>query len=122
MTILKSTGAVLVGFVTVAGLAILTDSLVASSEAFPPSITTGMLVFALVYRMVYTVLGGYVTAWLAPQSAMKHVYVLAVIGQLGGIAGVIAGWSLSAHWYPIMLAVTAIPCVLLGGWLRGRGQ
>lgn len=49
-----------------------------------------------------------------------HVYVLAGLGQLGGIAGVIAGWDLSAHWYPIMLAVTAIPCVVFGGWLHTR--
>jgi len=68
-----------------------------------------MLAFALAYRILYTILGGYITATLAPQNPMKHVWILAAIGQLGGIAGVIGGWNLSAHWYPLALAVSAIP-------------
>jgi hypothetical protein len=118
MTLLKSIGAIVAGFITVAGLSIVTDSVVSATGIFPPQITTGMLVFALLYRITFTVLGGYVTARLAPQSAMIHVWVLAGLGQLGGIAGVFAGWDLSAHWYPIMIAVTAIPAVVYGGFLR----
>lgn len=120
MTILKSIGAVVVGFITVAGLSTITDMVLGYTGAFPPASTTGMLVFALVYRIIYTVLGGYVTALLAPNNKMTHVWVLAGIGQLGGIAGVVFGWSLSAHWYPIMIAGTAIPSVVFGGWLRTK--
>ncbi len=120
MTILKSIGAVLAGFIIVAALSTITDMLIGYSGAFPPAITTGMLMFALAYRLLYTVLGGYVTAWLAPRNKMTHVWVLAGLGQLGGIAGVIIGWNLSAHWYPIALAVTAIPAVVFGGWLRTK--
>jgi hypothetical protein len=120
MTILKSIGAVLAGFIAVAGLSTITDMLVGYSGAFPPAGTTGMLSFALLYRIIYTVLGGYLTAWLAPGNKMTHVWVLAGIGQLGGIAGVVFGWSLSAHWYPILIAVTAIPSVVFGGWLRTK--
>ncbi len=46
--------------------------------------------------------------------------VVAGLGQLSGIAGVVFGWNLSAHWYPIMIAITAIPAVVLGGWLRTK--
>lgn len=120
MTILKSIGAVVAGFVVVAGLSTITDMLIGYTGAFPPAITTGMLVFALIYRIIYTILGGYVTALLAPSNKMTRVWILAGIGQLGGIAGVIVGWNLSAHWYPIMIAVTAIPAVVLGGWLRTK--
>lgn len=120
MTILKSVGAVVAGFIVVAGLSTITDMLIGYTGAFPPALTTAMLVFALVYRIIYTVLGGYVTALLAPSNKMTHVWVLAGIGQLGGIAGVIAGWNLSAHWYPIMIAVTAIPAVIFGGWLHTK--
>ena len=120
MTIIKSIVAVVVGFVTVAGLSIFTDTLIAASGVFPAQISTGMLVLALLYRIAYTVLGGYVTARLAPRVAMVHVWILAVMGQLGGIAGVVAGWDLSAHWYPIMIAVMAIPGVVYGGWLCTR--
>lgn len=120
MTIVKSIGSVLVGFIVVAGLSTLTDAFVEYLGIFPPALTTTMLVLALTYRIIYTILGGYVTAWLAPGNKMKHVWALATIGQLGGIAGVVFGWNLSSHWYPILIAVTAIPTVLLGGWLRTR--
>lgn len=120
MTLLKSIGAVLAGFLAVAGLSTIADLLVGYSHAFPPPSTTGMLAFALAYRILFTVFGGYLTAWLAPQNKMAHVWVLAGIGQLAGIAGVFIGWNLSQHWYPIALALTAIPAVVLGGWLRTK--
>ena len=77
-----------------------------------------MLALALFYRTVYTVAGGYVTAKLAPQNPMKHVMILGVIGTLAGIGGIVAGWNLSQHWYPIALAVLAYPSVCLGGKLK----
>lgn len=121
----KSIQAVVAGFVAVVFLSTATDALLESLGIFPPISAQGlfvpwMLAFALLYRMLYTILGGYITAWLAPVNPMRHVWVLAIIGQIGGISGVIAGWNLSAHWYPIAIAVTAIPCVWLGGWLRTR--
>jgi hypothetical protein len=53
---------------------------------------------------------------------MRHVIILAVIGTLGGITGVMATWDLNLgpRWYPIALAVTAFPAVWLGGWLFER--
>ena len=125
MSFLKSAGAVVAGFLTVVVLSMGTDSVMEKTGIFPPISAQGlfvtwMLALALAYRIVFTILGGYVTAWLAPQNAMKHVWTLAIIGQLGGIAGVIAGWNLSSHWYPIAIAVTAIPSVWLGGWLKMR--
>lgn len=121
---IKSIGAVIAGFLVVVILSTVTDKILEAVGIFPPPteglFITWMLVLALVYRTAYTVLGGYVTAWLAPQNRMKHVWALAILGQLGGIMGVIAGWNLSQHWYPIALAVLAIPSVWLGGWLRTR--
>ena len=120
MNILKSIGAIIAGFIVVVVLSTGTDTLVEYTGIFPLALTTGMLAFALGYRIIYTVLGGYITALIAPNSKMRHVWVLAGIGQIGGIVGVIGGWNLSAHWYPIMIAVTAIPAVVLGGWLRTK--
>jgi hypothetical protein len=122
---LKSIWAVVAGFLTVVVLSMGTDKVLEATGIFPPPsemglFVTWMLAFALLYRTIYTVLGGYVTAWLAPQNPMKHVWILAIFGQIGGIMGVVAGWNLSAHWYPIALAVLAIPSVWLGGWLRTR--
>jgi hypothetical protein len=77
-----------------------------------------MLMLALAYRMIFTVAGGAITAALAPKNPMKHVMILGIIGTVGGIGGIFAGWNLSDHWYPIALAVTAFPCVWLGGKLK----
>ncbi len=115
------------GFLIVAVLSTATDFLLEALGIFPPVSSQGlfvtwMLAVALSYRLVFTVLGGYITAWLAPSNPMKHVWILAGIGQLGGIIGVVAGWNLSPHWYPIAIAVTAIPCIWLGGWLRTRNR
>lgn len=122
---IKSIIAVVAGFLTVVLLSIGTDKVLESTGIFPPPSDMGlfvpwMLALALLYRTIYTVAGGYVTAMLAPQNPMKHVWVLAILGQIGGIAGVVAGWNLSAHWYPIAIAVLAIPSVWIGGWLRTR--
>lgn len=126
MNILKSIGAVVAGFLTVAVLSVGTDTVLEKAGILPVQsmglFITWMLVMAFAYRAVYTVLGGYVTAWLAPSAPMKHVWVLAALGQLGGIAGVFAGWNLSQHWYPIAIALTAIPLVWLGGWLKTRAD
>lgn len=79
-----------------------------------------MLVLALAYHLIYIVMGGYVTAKLAPQDPMKHVTILAVIGTIAGTIGFFVGWNMSEYWYPIALAVTAFPCILYGGTLQER--
>ncbi len=102
--------AVFLGFLTVVVLSVVTDKVLETS--------TSMLAVALAYRSVYTVIGGYVTAALAPDRPMHHVKILAWIGLAAGIAGVFFGWDLSQHWYPIALAVTGPLFTLLGGKLK----
>lgn len=79
-----------------------------------------MLVLALAYRTAYNVVGGYLTASIAPQNPMKHVWALTILGLIGGAAGIIANakLGLGPNWYPILLAVLSIPSVLLGGKLK----
>lgn len=122
---LKSIGAVLAGFLTVVILSTLTDAILEKLGVFPPISSAGlfvtwMLILAFAYRSAYTVLGGYVTAMLAPKNPVNHVRTLGVLGTIGGVLGVIAGWNLSAHWYPIALAVTAFPLTWWGGKLRAK--
>lgn len=123
MSLLKSIGAVAAGFLVVALLSVATDFVLEKSSIFPSTsehglFVTWMLVLAFAYRSVYAVLGGYVTAILSPNNPSRHVMVLGILGTLGGIAGVVAGWNLSQHWYPIALAVTAYPLVWFGGWIN----
>jgi H+/Cl- antiporter ClcA len=74
------------------------------------------------YRTVYTIAGGYITALLSPDKPMKHVWILALLGLVGGILGVIGSWGkgLGPDWYPISLALLSIPSVWLGGKLQKK--
>ena len=122
---MKSIGAVLAGFLTVVILSVGTDFVLEKLGIFPPQTEPGlfitwMLIVAFVYRSVYTLADGYVTASLAPNNSMRHVIILGSIGTVAGIAGVIIGWNLSQHWYPIAIAVTGFPFTFLGGKLKTK--
>ena len=118
----RSVAAVFLGFISVAVLSLATDQVLHLLKVYPPwgepMWDPGLNVLALSYRMLYAVLGGYITARLAPRSPMRHVAVVGVLGLIAGSAGAIAAISLAdlgPNWYPIALAVTAFPCVWLGG-------
>lgn len=121
---LKSIGACLAGFFTVAILSVATDALFAKISFISTQLTAQngvwlwwMLLIALVYRSIYTVFGGYIIAKLAPQNPMKHVIIVGIIGTVLSIAGMIAMWSLGNQWYSILIAATSIPLMWLGGKL-----
>ena len=120
MAILRSILAVVAGFVTVVILSEGTDFLLSASKLFPPLDSTPMLAASTVYRSLAAIVGGYVTARLAPNNAMTHVWVLALIGFALAILGTVVQWKLGSHWYPIALVITALPCTWLGGRLAVR--
>jgi len=123
---LRYVGAVIFGFAVVVLLSTATDAVLHSTGVYPPESEglwdPGLNALALTYRCAFTVLGGYVCALLSPSPKMRAVWALAILGQLGGLAGVFGTWNLNLgpHWYPIALAATAIPTVWLGGWLATR--
>jgi hypothetical protein len=125
MRILRSTMAVFVGFISVAVLSLGTDQVLHVLEIYPPwgkpMHDPSLNVLALSYRIVYTILGGYITASLAPHAPMRHVIVVGIVGFVAGSAGAITAITvadLGPDWYPIALALTAFPCVWLGGVLH----
>lgn len=126
--VLKSIGAVLAGFVTVFVLSSAADFILEALHVYPSfaqqqaqgSMSNSLLFLALIYRTLFTILGGYVTAWLSPRPKMRQVVILGILGTVAGIIGVIAGWNLSAHWYPIALAILGFPSVWIGGKLYMR--
>ncbi len=126
--LLRSAAAVFLGFITVVVLSLGTDQVLHLLQVYPPWGQTmydpGLNLLALSYRIVYTVLGSYITASLAPHSPMRHVWVLGIIGFAGGTAGAIATipMHLGPAWYPIALALTALPCAWLGGVLHRVNQ
>lgn len=124
MNTFKSIGAALAGIIVIVILSVVTDYILESTGIFPPPdqglFVTWMLMLALVYRSIYGVIGGYVTAAIAPARPMKLVIILGIIGTVASIFGAIAGWDLSAHWYPIALVITALPTTWWGGKLKTR--
>ena len=124
--LVRSTAAVFVGFISVAVLSLATDQVLHVLDVYPPwgqpMWDPGLNFLALSYRIVYTILGGYITASLAPHAPMRHVLVGAILGLIAGSAGAIVAISmadLGPNWYPIALALTGFPCVWLGGVLHG---
>ena len=127
MNTLKSIGAVLAGFIAVVILSTITDKILEGTGIFPPPdeglFVTWMLILAFVYRTIYTIVGGYITAALAPANPQKHVMILGIIGTVMGCIGIYVGvvaFSLSPIWYPIALAVAAYPSVWYGGKLKTK--
>lgn len=124
-TVPWSVAAVVAGFLVTAALSIATDMALHATGVFPPwgePMSGGLFVWATIYRVVYTVLGGYVTASLAPRRPMAHVLVLGTIGIVAATVGAAATWNagpaFGPKWYPLLLVATALPCVWAGGALR----
>jgi hypothetical protein len=115
----KGVVSVVVGFITVALLSVGTDALMEQIGVFPSTgeglFSTNLLLLAFTYRSVFTILGGYVTAHLAPNNPMKFVKTLGAVGTIAGVLGVVAGWDLSDHWYPIAIAATGFLFTWIGG-------
>ena len=121
----RSIGAVVIGILAGVIPTIVTDALLHATHVFPPlgqSMSDGLFVLATAYRLVFSVLGSYVIARLAPARPMKLALIGGVIGVIASAVGAAVTWNhvppLGPHWYPIALIVTALPCAWLGGQLR----
>jgi hypothetical protein len=71
---------------------------------------------ALSYRVVVAISGAYLTAWLSPFNPARHVFVLASIGTVLGLIGMIATWDsgLAPHWFSAAIAILAYPQSWIG--------
>jgi hypothetical protein len=118
----RSVGAVLAGLVTVIVSHTGTDAILHASGIYPESgkvMSDGLFALAATYRILFTILGGYVTARLAPSKSLEHALVLGGIGSVLALAGLLAtfgrGPEFGPVWYPLALVVTALPSCWLGG-------
>lgn len=126
MTILKSIGAVVVGLLVNVVFGLGTDQLFHMLNVYPPwgvpMTETGDNLLALAYRCIYGVAGSWLTARLAPSAPMRHALILGAIGLVISLTGVIAAtrMDLGPLWYPILVALSALPCAWLGGILARK--
>lgn len=119
----RSILAVVVGILVGVIITLVTDAVMHKVGFFPARgqpTPSGPLALATAYRIVYSIVGSYIVARLAPNSPMKHALISGVIGVIVSAAGAIATWNqnLGPHWYPLALIVIALPCAWLGGKLR----
>jgi uncharacterized membrane protein len=118
----QSVWAIFAGFLLVVILSVVTDALFHKLGVFPPlgEYTPDKPLFlATAYRVIFGIMGSYVTARLAPHSPMRHALIGGCIGILLGTLGAAATWNrnLGDHWYPVALIVLALPQSWLGGEL-----
>lgn len=122
----RSVVAVFLGFIAVVVLSLGTDQVMHTLNVYPPwgepMNDTSDNLLALIYRCIYGVIGSYITARFAPHSPMRHVWIGGGIGFVISTLGVIAAtrMNLGPMWYPILLALTALPCAWLGGMLHHK--
>lgn len=113
---------VLAGFFVIVILSVVTDTALESTGVFPPPekglFDTGLLLLALTYRCIYSVIGCYIAAALAPDRPVAHALALGLLGVVVSTAGTIAAQNLGPAWYGIALAVLALPLAWLGGKLN----
>ena len=122
---LRYGAAFIAGFATVAILSMAADAVLHASGIYPTDGSVGSdanLALALAYRTAFTVLGGYVAARLAPAHGLRLAIILGIVGTIAAIAGAIAMWDVGHNWYPVALALLALPSTALGGWLFTRAS
>ena len=125
---MRSVGAIVAGLIVIVALSLGTDQVLHVLEVYPPwgqpMRDTGDNLLALSYRIVYGILGSYVTARLAPRAPMRHALILGAIGVVLSLLGAVAAitMDLGPIWYPIALVITALPCAWAGGALHRARQ
>jgi hypothetical protein len=125
--VLRRIGAVLAGFFATFILSVATDFALHATGVFPPwgqPMSNALFALATAYRTIYTVAAGYITARLAPDRPMAHVWALGIIGLVAALAGTMATWNAGPEsgpkWYPLALVVLTLPSVWTGGKLAQR--
>jgi hypothetical protein len=118
----KSIWAVVVGVLFIIIVTTVVDIALHALGVFPPMdqpLDDKLSVLATSYRIVISIGGAWLTARLAPANPMKHALILGLVGTVLGLVGVVATWNrgLGPRWYPIALAVLAIPQCWVGGKL-----
>ena len=119
---LKSVGAVLAGFIFIVVTHTATDAVLESIGVLPKGnlhVGTGLILIVIGYRAVFSLIGCYITARLAPHSPMKHALALGIVGVLLSTVGAIAtaNMNLGPSWYAWTLVAISLPIAWLGAKL-----
>ena len=87
-----------------------------------------MNIIAIVYRIAFTILGGYLTAKLSASKPMRNVTILGIAGTIIAIIGnmVVSQIPEMANvlpvWFSVALVLIAYPSVWTGGKIATTRQ
>lgn len=121
---LRSIGAVLLGIIVIGLTAVGADLILRAllPGAFTQSggrvDSAPILLLTLSYTLLFLMVGGYVTAWLAQRAELKHALILAVIQWLFTLLATIQFWPTAPAWYHLAILVLLGPAVVGGGYGR----
>ena len=119
---LKSIGALAAGFAFIGVTHNGTDVILKSVGVLPKDnlyTSTSIILFVIFYRALFSLIGSYIVARLAPNKPMNHALILGGIGTLLSIIGAVvtADMHLGPAWYAWSLALIAMPVAWAGGKL-----
>jgi hypothetical protein len=122
----RRVGAVLAGLVAIFAITTATDVVLHGTGVFPgwnQRMSDGLFALATAYRVLYGIVGCYITARLAPDRSMRHALVLGAIGVVLSIAGAIALGDRGPAWYSLAVIAMSMPCAWAGAklWIRRSG-
>lgn len=123
---LRGAFAVFAGLFSTFAVTTAVDVVLHLTGVFPPlgspPMSNGLFAVALAYRLVLCTGGSYLTARLAPDRPLRHAMILGGIGLCLSIIGAVTMWDFGPGWYPIAIAVSALPCAYAGGRLFERSH
>jgi len=119
----RSILAVVAGILVGALLSLGTDEILHLTRVYPPwgeRMSDPLFGLATAYRVVFSILGSWVIARLAPRRPMLHAMIAGAIGLVVSVAGAAATWNrdLGPHWYNVAVAAMALPCAWIGAKIR----
>lgn len=122
---LRSILAAIAGSFAWAALWLGTNSLLAGSfpEIWGPGVRIDdplVLLLIIAYSLVFSVLAGWVTAWVARRSEVKHAVALGVLQVALGSAVTEAAYATAPLWYHLAFLALLLPGNVLGVRLRLR--
>jgi len=125
----RSVWAVLAGFIVIVITSSAMDAVMHVTGIFPPggqAMSDGLFAWATVYRIIFSIIGCYVTALLAPNRPLSHALWLGYLGVVVSAVATVVTWNkgpaFGPHWYPIALVLVAIPCAWLGSKIYEKRQ
>jgi hypothetical protein len=80
--------------------------------------TMVFLLSSLAAGLLFTSLGGYITAHLARKAEMKNALVMGILSSLSGVIFLVLSHDSSPLWFNVLSLLLVIPAAILGGYVR----